>query len=212
MSSGNVYERLFRLQATVSKLVLDGKRDPEKVAAVLQMIVNVAGYDTGPAEKFALLVDLDEITVPDDYNHATALAKFIKKNRQKFSVNDDITDANFPNPSRVLKPGQKLRVRAFKQVVNGATTSEERMTFLATQKAVHTGAQGASLAFEQKRDQLPKGEWYASFDEPERLWTDADGNCMVPYIRAELDGSFRWHLDFFKDFCAINDAFLCFTE
>lgn len=96
-----------------------------------------------PTEKFDLLVDLGSITVPDDYDHATQLDKFMKKNRKKFyGINDNITDVNFPNPTRVLKPGDKLRVRAFKQVVGGTTTSEERMVFLATQKAIHTGGTG----------------------------------------------------------------------
>jgi hypothetical protein len=96
----------------------------------------------GPTKKFALLVDLGIIVEPDDYNHAMALAKFLEKNRKKFyGVDKNITDANFSNPSRVLKPGDRLWVRAFKQIVGETTTSEERMTFLAAQKAIHTGAQ-----------------------------------------------------------------------
>ncbi|MDE2116774.1 MAG: hypothetical protein KGI79_02775, partial [Patescibacteria group bacterium] len=84
-----------------------------------------------PTEKFALLADLGIITVPDDYVHEKRLTTFGKKNRKKFyPYNDAITDRNFPNPTRVLKPGDKLRVRAFKQVVVGTTTSEERMAFL----------------------------------------------------------------------------------
>lgn len=148
-----------------------------------------------PTEKFALLVDLGIITVPDDYDHSTALDKFMKKNRKKFNgINDNITDANFPNPTRVLKPGDKLHVRAFKQVVGGTTTSEERMAFSATQKAIHTGAQGASLVFDQKRDQLPKGKWYASFDEKDRLRTDADGYRRVPFVLCRSDGDFIFGL------------------
>ena len=43
-------------------------------------------------EKFSLLVDLGIITVPNDYDHATALDKFLKKNRKKFyGINDNIT-------------------------------------------------------------------------------------------------------------------------
>ena len=81
-----------------------------------------------PTEKFALFVDLGIITVPDDYVHDNRLTTFGKQNRKKFySYNDEITDRNFPNPTRVLKPGDKLRVRAFKQIVGGSTTSEERI-------------------------------------------------------------------------------------
>ncbi len=166
-----------------------------------------------PAEKFALLVDLGIITVPNDYDHATRLDKFMKKNRKKFcDINDNITDANFPNPTRILKPGDKLRVRAFKQVVGGTTTSEERMTFLATQKAIHTGAQGASLVFDQKRDQLPKGKWYASFDEKDRLWADADGYHRVPSVYCDSDGDFEFILGDFELVWYGVDAFLCFCD
>lgn len=45
MSNGNVrnpYERLWKLEATVNKLILDGKRDPRKVADALQRIIEDA--------------------------------------------------------------------------------------------------------------------------------------------------------------------------
>ncbi len=164
-------------------------------------------------EKFALLVDLDIITVPDDYNHAKQLATFTKKNRKKFhGFNDNIIDANFPNPSRILKSGDKFRVRAFKQIVGGSTTSEERMAFLAMQKAVHVGAQGLSLVFNQKRDQLPKYRWYASFDEKDRLWTDADGGHVVPGVNVNPDGGFDWRLVHFENVWRDDFAFLCFCD
>lgn len=166
-----------------------------------------------PTEKFALLVNLGIITVPDDYVHEKRLKTFVKKNLKKFYYyNEDITDKNFPNPTRVLKPGDKLRVCAFKQVVGGTTTSEERMAFLATQKAVHTGVQGASLVFEQKRDQLPKGKWYSSFDEKDRLWKDTDGFHRVPSVSCYSDGGFGFNLGCFGDAWHGGSAFLCFCD
>jgi len=166
-----------------------------------------------PTEKFALLVDLGVITVPDDYVHATALATFMKENRKKFyDVNGNIVDANFPNPTRILKPGDKLRVRAFQQIVVGTTTSKERMAFLATKKAIHTGAHGASLVFEQKRDQLPKGKWYASFDEPDRLWEDANGDHRVTCVKAHSDGGFDFSLGYFEFVWDDSGAFLGFCD
>lgn len=166
-----------------------------------------------PTEKFALSVDLGIITVPADYDHVTRLASFDTENRTKFYYyNDAITDPNFSNPSRILKPGDKLRVRAFKQIVPGTTTSEERMAFLATQKAVHTGAQGASLVFEQKRGQLPKGFWYASFDGKDRLWRCADGYHRVPNVNADSDGDFDFCLDGFEGAWYGDDVFLCFCD
>lgn len=164
-------------------------------------------------EKFALLVDLGIITEPGDCVHEKRLTTFGKKNCKKFVYyNGEITDKNFLNPTRVLKPGDKLRVRAFKQVVGRTTTSEERMAFLATQKAIHTGAQGASLVFDQKRDQLPKGKWYASFDEPDRLWKDADGYRRVPQVGCYSNGDFEFSLDSFESVWGGDDAFLCFCD
>jgi len=168
----------------------------------------LAGLQT---EKFALLVDLGIITVPDDYDHATQLASFRKKNYRKFySYNDAITDRNFSHPSRILKPGDKLLVRAFKQIVPDTTTSEERMAFLETQGAVYTGAQGASLVFDQKRDRLPKGYWYCSFDKKERLFKDADGNLRVPSIGG--DGDFGFHLAYFEGTWCERFIFLCLSD
>ena len=165
------------------------------------------------SDKFALLVDLGTITVPDDYVHGSRLTTFGKKHRKEFYYyNDEITDENFSNPTRVLKPGDKLRVRAYKQVVSGETTSEERMAFLATQKAVLVGAQGASLVYEQKRNQLPKGKWYVSFDEKDRLWEGAVGRLRVPFVCAFSDGDFRFSLGAFELPWRDVNVLLCFCD
>jgi hypothetical protein len=164
-------------------------------------------------DKFALLVDLGTITVPDDYVHGSRLTTFGKEHRKEFYYyNDAITDGNFPNPTRVLKPGDKLRVRAYKQIVPGETTSEERMAFLATQKAVLVGAQGASLVYEQKRKQLPKGKWYVSFDEKDRLWQDAGGGHGVPGVGAHSDGGFYFDLGRFEYPWSDGSVLLCFCD
>ncbi|MEK7607450.1 MAG: hypothetical protein AAB484_00795 [Patescibacteria group bacterium] len=170
----------------------------------------VSAESTG---KFALLVDLGIITVPDDYVHEKRLTTFGKQNRKKFYYyNDEITDKNFPNPTRVLKPGDKLRIRVWKQVVGGTTTSEERMAFLATQKAVYTGAQGLSLVFDQKSNQLPKGKWYVSFDEPKRLWQSADGHHWVPYVHRYSNDDFKFDLGRFVSVWRGSYCLLCFCD
>ncbi len=213
MSSGSVYERLFKLEATINKMVLDRARDPEQVAEVLQKIINEPAPPAEPTEKFVLLGALGIFTVPDEYDHATRLTTFSEKYRQEFYYyNDAITDKTFPKPSRILKPGDKLHVRAFKQVVAGTTTSEERLAFLTTQKAIHTGAQGASLVWEQKRDQLPRGYWYDSFDEKGRLWEDADGNHRVPYVSADSGDDFGFDLGYFGCVWLGDCAFLGFCD
>ena len=166
-----------------------------------------------PTEKFALLVDLGIITVPDDYDHATQLASFKKKNYKKFySYNDAITDQNFSNPSRILKPGDKLLVRAFKQIVPDTTTSEERMAFLETQGAVYTGAQGASILWDQRHDQLPKNKWYYSLDKKERLFKDAGDDHRVPSLGISFDGDFRFNLARFSNAWDERHIILCFSD
>lgn len=40
MRNGNVFEKLWRQQATIGKLVMDGKRDPEEVSSYLQVIID----------------------------------------------------------------------------------------------------------------------------------------------------------------------------
>jgi hypothetical protein len=166
-----------------------------------------------PLEKFALLADIGIITVPADYSHTTALALFREANREKFYGYDNaITDTNFSNPSRVLKPGDKLWIRAWKQTVSGTTTSRERMALLATLKSHHVGAQGISLVFKQKRDQLPKGYWYLSMDERERLWEDAAGLHRVPELYVYSYGGFRFDLGSFEHPWHGGDAILSFCD
>ena len=166
------------------------------------------------SEKFALLRDLGTIIVPAGYDHATALALFRKENHKKFYYyNDGITDANFPNPSRILRAGDRLKVLAYHQIVSGETTSVERMAFLSVQPGnVYTGAQGAALVFEQKCAQLPKGKWYASFDEADRLWQDADGHRGVPRVHVHSDGDFEFSLGNLGDPWDQGDAFLGFCD
>lgn len=207
MSNDTELARLWSLQAKVDMMILDGRRTPSVLADALQKILEEK------QEKFALLADLGILTVPDGYVHEKWLAGFCKQNRKKFYYyNDDIADKNFPNPTRILKPGDKLRVRAFMQVAAGTTTSKERMAFLATQKAIHTGAQGASLVFVQKRDLLPKGKWYSSFDESDRLWKDTDGDLRVPGVSAYAAGDFDFYLGYFEYDWDGGYAFLCFCD
>ena len=162
--------------------------------------------------KFALLTDLGTIVVPADYDHTKALAKFAKANKKKCCYfNPTLTDANFSNPTRVLKAGDRLRVRAFEQIVSGMTSSADRMDFLRTQQAVFTGAQGMALVFEQLRTKLPKGKWYASLDEKRRLPV-VDGYRGVPDVRAFNDGNFYVDLGEFGLPWMRSNTLLCFSD
>jgi len=167
--------------------------------------------------KFGLLADLGIITVPASHVPGTYLSSFKErhqggKKKSFYGYNDNVTDENFSNPTWVLKPGQKLWVRAYKQIVPGQTTSEERMAFLTTVNSRHTGAQGASLVFDQKRNQLPKGYWYGSFDEPERLWEDAGGSHRVPELVVGSDGDFGFSLGGFEDPWRVSHVILSFCD
>jgi len=164
-------------------------------------------------EKFGLFVDLGIITVPDGYVHNTRLASFEKENRKKFyGYNDAITDKNFGKATTKLVPGRKFRVRVFKQIVDGETTSEERLAFLKTQNAILVGAQGASLVFEQKREDLPKGFWYCSFDKKKALWKDAGGDHRVPSVRRRPDEGWDFDLGGFGGVWGDYGCLLCFCD
>lgn len=165
------------------------------------------------SEKFGLLVDLGTITVPDDYEHANRLGSFNEKYHDQFYYyNEIVTDQNFQNPSHTLRPGERLWVRAFKQVVSGQTTSEERIAFLESQNAVFVGAQGASLIFERKLNLLPKDYWYASFDKKERLWKDTGGLHRVPVLFIRSGGQCYFRLGFFEKMWHSDRAFLSFCN
>ena len=44
MSNGNVIERLWKLEASAKKLVLDGKRAPEQLCDLLQKFIDAAAF------------------------------------------------------------------------------------------------------------------------------------------------------------------------
>src|SRR3989344_7146529 len=160
-------------------------------------------------ERFAQSIDLGTLTVPADYVHATQLASFREKNEEKFYYyNNNITDQNFPNPTRILKPSDKFRVKVIP--VKTTVTLEECLAKLRTEKAVLVGAQGLTLVFDQKREQLPKDKWYSSFDEKNRLWKNTDGRHRVPYLNVFSDGDFRFDLGGFGYGWGDRGCLVCF--
>lgn len=186
------------IEADVRPFVeLTPKERGERFAAFLREgcgITAAPAKPVAPVVKFDLLVDLGVITVPADYVLVT-----------------EFGGMNFSNPSRVLKPGERVWVRAHKQIVSGATTSEERLAFLATLNSYLVGAQGIELVY-PKRNQLPKGRWYASFDEKERLPFDAERSHRVPEVRRDFDDDFNRSLGYFGIPWFVNDAVLSFCD
>lgn len=151
---------------------------------------------TSPDTRFGFVKTLD-IVVPDGYVHETRLASFADAHRRKFYYyNDNLTDENFSRATNQLKPGQRFKVDVFQ--IKETVTSEDCMEFLRIQKAILTSAQGVSLVFEQKRDELPKGRWHVSFDEKDALWQDAAGRRRVPVIDARPVGGFGFDLGRFE--------------
>ena len=206
MSNDITDERILKQLFSVGKLVMDGKRNKEQVAEVLQKIID-------ESHKFSLVKDLGVIVVTKDYEHTTRLGSFKKENEKKFyNYSNDITDKNFPRPTMILKPGDRLRAMIFEQNISMSTTYDEHMAFLKIQKAVFTGAQGASLVFEQKREDLPKNFRYCSFDEKTNLWKDRDDDCRLSYLRTWLGGGFDFGLGSFKFGYSKFDRFLGFFE
>jgi hypothetical protein len=165
------------------------------------------------AKEFAVFADIGIITVPDDYVHESRLTTFEMEEYLDMNLhNTDISDANFQNPSRILKPGDRLHVRALAQVAGESASSDECMVFLSRLGAVYPGAQGASLVFEQKRQQLPKGRWYTSLDRKEYLWNAHARGHGVPCIIARGEGGFDFRLARYEDGLGAHTAILCFTE
>jgi len=163
-------------------------------------------------EKFELMKEFD-VTIPENYVHANRLALFKKQHRSEFyGWNDSITDENFSKVTTQLVPGKKFKVKVFRQIVSGSTTSEERMTFLRSQKAVFVGAQGASLVYEQVKGELPKGYGYVSFDEKDALLADDDGYHRVPSVSRNSDGDWIFNLGRFEGVWFDDGCLVCFCD
>ncbi|MFZ2253249.1 MAG: hypothetical protein WAW13_03705 [Minisyncoccia bacterium] len=164
-------------------------------------------------EKFSLLMDLGIITVPEGYCHANQLEKFSEDKSVFNSYNAYISDLNFANPSRILKPGDRLHVQVFRHDC-GWVSLKECLSFLDSKKAVYPGAQGASLVFTQKRMQLPQdGVGYASVDTEERLLFVPEKNCRgVPCISAHSGDIFDFLLCRHDKGLGVNVNIFCFTN
>ena len=173
-----------------------------------KMLLDVPSVDTDP--RFELIKTIG-VTVPRDYVHSTRLASFAKQNQKKFyGYNDAITDENFVNATTRLVAGQKLQVKVF-QIVKRAD-SEECLTFLKSQNAIFTGAQGASLAYDLAGKQLPIGKWSVSFDEKEALWKDSDGGRRVPCLGRRSGGGWSFSLGCFEGGWDDVSCLLCFCD
>jgi hypothetical protein len=159
------------------------------------------------------LVKTFDIVVPADYQHGTQLQSFRKKHgKSLYYFNDNLTDDNFSKVSAQLKPRQKVMVNVYRQTTSGSTTSDERMTFLrALPGNKFYSAQGASLVYEQKADQLEKGLVYAAMDEKDNL-PFVDGRHRVPYWHRYSDGGYYFFLGYFEGEWNADDLLFSFSD
>ena len=167
-------------------------------------------------DKFNPLMELGDVVAPDDYDSTAPLTWFVKRNREKLEhlFDENLSDAHFPSPSRVLKPGNQLRVFVVGPIHPGPTTTEEYLDFLAARKKakiVHVGVPGLMLIYEQMEHKLPRGFRYISLDARERLWKNPDGRHMAPHLFAQSDGDTSIGLKPLE-MTLYNDLFLYFCE
>lgn len=144
-------------------------------------------------QRFTLLKEF-RLTVPTGYDHAKQLSTL--KSKEFYSFNDAITDKNFRNASQTLTPGKTYKVKIFR--IGSRVTSEQCLALYDREKGFLTGAQGLSMVYQLKRDELPKGKWTVSFDKKEALWRNFGGGHGVPGVDAVADGGFRFGLGCFE--------------
>jgi hypothetical protein len=166
------------------------------------------------SDKFQFFVDLGIITVPEYYQHGTFLKIFTQRYRQKFKwFNQDFLDENYPNPSHVLTPGERLWVRIYRQVA-AETTSEERLTFLRRRQALLTGAQGLAVLYDHivsNGGSLPEGYRHFSYDVESRLFRGSQGHPRLPSMDEATDGP-NIFLSWFTEKANLHHTLICFCE
>ncbi len=164
-----------------------------------------------PDPRFELIATF-EVVVPKDYDHATRLDSFAKKHRKEFySYNDNVTDANFAKATQKLVPGKTYGAKIWGIKRGKVASSPDCLAFYKAQKAILVGAQGLAFAWEQKKEEFPKGKWTVSFDKKDAL-PCLDGFHRVPNVYAYLDGDFEFDLGGFGSDWSDNNCLLCFCD
>ncbi len=219
----NHFERLYKLDKGIGKLVLESKRNPSVVADVLQEILE---HDDewlrdwlfrrpvrwnppkDPDPRFVLKAEFN-IQVPGDYNHDTHMTNFRMRCAREFSEYAEVmVDRYQKMASTRLEPGEKLRVRVFHIVRH--VGPEDIWAFLCDPNVILAGARGATLVYEQARDKLFRGWHYLSYDLKSNL-RERNGTHYVPELVKDERGRFDFGEDVVADTnYSDNDALLCF--
>lgn len=213
----NPFERVYKLQTQVGRLVMEKKRDPSKVAEVLQWILS----GTGPAtftmdHEFEEFFNFGVIRVPFDYYPSTWLKGFRRAHGPELaSMADEINDGRHGDPNYIMTPGECLRVRVFRQVAQDDTSYEERMQFLNWQDAVFPGAHGIALVLEKiildgALPTLPENYSYTSYDLKVHLpkWR---GKRQLPCV-VNLNNKLQFTESELERGRGPSSAFFCFTK
>ena len=166
---------------------------------------------------FALLQDLGVITIPFRYVHETCVSDFLMKHGAHFDyVNNNISDDNFSHPTRILKPGEKFHVRAWRQSegLNAKIFPSVCIDFMnaTDSQSCLLGVQGATVVFDQRREYLPKGRCYSSFDMPDNLVVGPDARRRFPGVDACWNNRFHFNLTPFDRECFSAGAFLSYHQ
>ncbi len=157
------------------------------------------------------LANAFRIVVPENYDHSTRLTDFAKAHGSEFNYyNPEITDKHFSQATTKLVPGRKFKVKVFN--ITETVTSEDCLIFLHNQRAVLTGAQGASLVYELAKNKLPKSRWSISFDEKDALRVDSVGSHRVPVVNRYSGDDFEFFLGLFGSTWSDAYCLLCFCD
>lgn len=153
------------------------------------------------------------VVVPDGYNHGTVIADLHREHHNEFYRWDDASnDFNYANPSNVLTPGHRFKVKMFAVKCEQVVSAGDCLKVLAAYKGVLTGAQGAALAYQQGKSYMSyKYKGFVSFDKKDNLPV-LNGYHRVPNVLADTDGSFCWGLDHFDDDWYESSVLLCFCN
>lgn len=159
-----------------------------------------------------------EITVPDDYNSAKQIDRFVAqlkafddasfgrngKHYSHFFPNiQDLPDiyfektnfsgVHFRQPTHVLEPGATYLVGLvpiLARKISGTTCVD----FLKKEGAVLTGPHGLTLVWQLKRDELPHNAEFVCLDKRKIFCKESSGVRCVPRIRRFEDPD-AWYID-----------------
>jgi hypothetical protein len=141
------------------------------------------------------------IKIPDSYRHSYQLCTL--NNKYFYNFDYRITDKNFINTSDKLKRNIEYDFALYQVLCN--IKSNDCFNFLKYKKALFTGIQGLSLAWQLKKEIFPLWKKIISFGEDYVL---SDGTEGVPIISCHNTGQYGFLLEHFyktwnPDYCLL---------